>query len=309
MADISRLPTLHYLRTTFTPTEYQDVIAYVRKYDRYLTYLDDRVAQTYYERLPNYLIARCPLCSASHTARLDTHSLQRWFIDANKYNGVFGPIDPEKLLIWNYEPDQRAMQFNNIFNVRKYQDVGCRHFFAVQTFINFHGTIPTEVEHFTNQVGDVPYVMPMWLPDEMASVAVMHSLPICRIEHNAFVPRYALYLITYYADDGPTVLDRRVAEERLNASEDREYDPLILYPTGSAAYDLRSWVDRGKLCWLDPTMPELTLQTKPSAAFPYAEIAGFKRKFEYVRTPQRNHRAQWNVVLWEGEEGLIYSPP
>ncbi len=191
----------------------------------------------------------------------------------------------------------------------KYQDVGCRHFFAVQTFINLHGTIPIEVEHFTNQAGDVPYVIPIWLPDDVVSVAVMHSLPICRIEQNAFVPRYALYFITYYASDGPTILDHRLAEERRHGLQDHEYSPIVLYPTGPVAYNLRSWADRRKLFWLDPKTPSLRLQAKPYAVFPYAEITGFKSEFEYVRTPSRNHHALWNKVLWEGEEGLIYSPP
>jgi hypothetical protein len=41
------------------------------------------------------------------------------------------------------------------------------------------------------------------------------------------------------------------------------------------AYDLRYWVQRGKLKWLDLSSPDLPLKSGPAEDFPYIEFHDF----------------------------------
>jgi hypothetical protein len=225
--------------------------------------------ERYWRSLPTYLLARCPLCEGTYTAALDTYSLTHWLYASNG-KGVFRET---------------------------YQDVGCSHFVAVQHFINLNGVAPTEVSYLEFR-SEVPYVLPIFLPYDMESYAVMHALPICRVEDGRFVPRYSLYVITYYSADPASLNARRLTgafEDHYMATPTPRYADLPLWrnlPAGveppkyrsgyiDTWFDLPAWVKGGKLLWLDANDPALPLRAGPVEAFPYADITGRKSEHSY----------------------------
>jgi len=252
----------HLLKIELTPAEYETIAPSRGK-------RASSAGEHYWHGLPTYLLARCPLCDGIYTATLDTYSLAHWLYASNG-KGIF-----------------REM----------YQDVGCPHFVAVQHFINLNSVTPTEVSYIDLR-SEVPYVLPVFLPDDVKSSAVMHALPICRVEQGRFVPRYSLYVITYYSTD-PALLDARrlsgAFEDHYMATATYRYADLPLWrnlPAGVEPpflrsgyidfwFDLPAWAKGGKLLWLDASDPVLPLQTKPVEAFPYANITGRKDEHRY----------------------------
>jgi len=84
-----------------------------------------------------------------------TYSLNSWYIRIVGHGGKFGSEDEEPR--------------------------GCQHFNRVQSFVNLEGFVPVEVQSYET-ILHVPFVMPFYLPDDVPSIAVIHSLPVCRIE-------------------------------------------------------------------------------------------------------------------------------
>ena len=107
--------------------------------------------------LPRYLISRCPFCAATRAAQVDTYSLKSWYIRTVGHGGSFGA-----------EAEPR----------------GCQHFNRVQKFFNLEGVVPVEGQTYES-ILHIPFVMPFYLPDDVPAIAVIHSLPVCRIEDEA----------------------------------------------------------------------------------------------------------------------------
>jgi hypothetical protein len=142
--------------------------------------------------------------------------------------------------------------------------------------------VPQEIRSYRSEL-DVPFVMPPFVAKQQAA-AVIHSLPICRIEAETFVPRYSAFFLVYYADDPAAIRTQRATQNLADGANDPEYYPSATFTNSEAsayadAYDLNVWVERQKVYWLDPTTPDLVLQTGPSERFPYADIAGYRRPF------------------------------
>lgn len=262
-----------------------------------------RKEETNWSQIPDYVIARCPLCSQPYTGQLDTHSLAGW----------------------RNTPAWEKSVYNS-----DHQSIGCKHFVAVQTFLHLNGHVPVELGGFTSFY-DVPFVMPTFLPEHLVAYAVIHCLPICRIEDESgqallltlyrtdptllgrfklwlqgpapppplmrdveawtlppeeadfrFVPRYNVYMVTYYAEKPERVRDERREEHAPKAASDPEYWGSWLYTYDEAnarpeSYDLPHWVEKGKFLWLDASQPDLPLRSGPPEAFPYYPIEGFRR--------------------------------
>jgi hypothetical protein len=215
----------HLLQIELSPAEYQ---------------MFPPLQEIYYQNLPNYVIAHCPLCGATCSARRDTYSLRYWY---KPCHGQFISGEYAK-------------------------EISCSHFVAMHHFINLNGVMPTEL-HYTELGCEVPYVIPVFLPDDIESYAVMHALPICRVEDGQFVPRYSVYMITYYSKEPSTLIERRW---KISSSE----CILIGGLRRRSSWKLTRWVQSGKLQWLDPEVPDLPLRTGPVEAFPYVNIQGRK---------------------------------
>jgi hypothetical protein len=240
-----------HLQLALSPLEYAALYMAVRKqYHLPPTRLPyDDEAPHFWEQIPKYLIARCPLCGGAYTERLDTYSLDGW---------VTGGTD-------------------DVFSGGEQQH-HCGHFAAVQTFIHLNDVVPTG---YFSGGSEVPYVMPIFLPDDPVSYAVIHSLPICRVEAGVFVPRYLLFMVTYFSQNPQALYDRRW----------QDWEPGIdrlplMYTWMKArgieeAWDLPKWVAEGKLYWLDLDRDNLPLRSGPVEKFPYGNIEGLRREFIY----------------------------
>jgi hypothetical protein len=227
--------------------------------DEYLAVIDDLGDEASYAQygamMPAYKVAGCPLCQAELFARLDTYSLRAWItLDIGGFNpAVVAP---------------------------------CAHFVTTQYFINLNNYLPTDQDYFDNQF-EVPYVVPHLLKDtrwkpspesdylEQHPKAVMHALPMCRIEDRKFVSRYTLFTMVYFAEYRDPLRAEYIRRSNLLAvvvppadeHERREWE------------DLDSWVKAGKLYWLD-VKNNLRLQSNPRA-FPYGKIQGYRQQVIY----------------------------
>ncbi|MDQ2805324.1 MAG: hypothetical protein M3Z04_00160 [Chloroflexota bacterium] len=129
-----------------------------------------------------------------------------------------------------------------------------------------------------------------YLPADIRSYVVLHALPICRIEHDRFVPRYTAFTLSYFSTNKAAVLARHDASEAHRAIGDPDYyaaatfEPPAATPTPASAplYDLAAWADTGRLGWLDYTDPTLPLRIGRGADLPalYRTMVG--RRDPYV---------------------------
>jgi hypothetical protein len=200
----------------------------------------------YWNNIPEYLISRCPLCGGTYCAQLDTYSLQYWV-----------------------RPEHGESVFAGFV-----QTIECDHFVRAHHFINLNGLKPAELKEQKTFGCEVPYVHPFWLTDDIPSFGVIHALPICRPEGERFMPRYSLYIITYYSENPAEMLERR-----WNAA--KAWGALLTprnFPNQAEIFNLVRWVKARKLQWLDPRDTGLPLRNKPAGAFPYANVQGVKQQ-------------------------------
>jgi len=240
------------LQVTFTPLEYRQIVTASSKMNLFSAH---RAGASYWSRLPRYLISRCPICAIPYTVLLDTHSLVngQWYVDPGGWES-FG-------------------QNNQVHR--------CHHFVAEEVFVSLNGFVPNDLEYYINKL-DVPFVMPPFFEGE--ATAVIHSVPICHIEQDVFVPRYTAFIIVYYAPDPALCRNRRKDSNLAEGANDLEYYPSAMFTSGEAsryseAYNLELWVIRQKLYWLDTNTPDLALRTGELNGFPYANIQGYRRPF------------------------------
>ena len=250
--------TKRLLQATFSPQSYRLILAKYQRGQIVTCFSADLAGPEYWSVLPTYLVARCPFCASTYTSAIDTHSLTGWAPHPEDYRSVYDD---------------------------GHQQIGCDHFVGVQTFVNLLGQMPVELSYYSSHL-DVPFVTPTLIPFDLPTVAVMHSLPICRIERDEFMPRYVVYMITYYALEPLALRVRRRAENEATVANDATFHPTLLYTNNEAAahpetFDLARWVSHNKLKWLDLSSPELLLKDGPAYDFPYTNIEGYRRHFVY----------------------------
>lgn len=250
--------TRRLLQVTFSPESYRLILAKHQRGQIVTRFSADLAGPDYWSVLPTYLIARCPFCASTYTSTIDTHSLTGWAPHPEDYRSVYNS---------------------------EHQQIGCVHFVGVQTFVNLLGQKPVELDYYSSHL-DVPFVTPTLLPYNLPAVAVMHSLPICRIEREKFVPRYIAYTITYYALEPLILRVRRRTENEATVANNPTFHPTLLYTNSEATahpetFDLAQWVSHNKLRWLDISSPDLLLKSGPANDFPYTNIEGYRRHFIY----------------------------
>lgn len=261
-ADISKL-----LQIKFEVEEYRKLI------EQFGENLLRAGTTDYLNRLPQYLIASCPFCHVPYIASFDTHSLMP---------NMFYPTNFRSL----FRDDAKEHK--------------CRHFVAVARFINLNGELPQEYARWHNSLGDVPVVVPILIKEDYEA-AVIHSLPICRVEKDDFVPRYVVYITTYYSTSVDKTIKARRAE--LASLPNIDNDILTLLDGSFAAReepivkDLAHWVRIKKLYWLDLQTNEL--KTGALNNFPYDSIDGVGKSYHYIR----KSRLPWNS--WRYPNGYI----
>lgn len=218
----------------------------------YIPYQDNENTRKVWQHFPRYILARCPLCGAAFTEQINTY-------DVNDVELILGAYTSHSFK----------------------HHVSCEHFVAEQGFIHLDGVIPHETYRGHSEV---PYIMPMFLPDDPRSCAVMHCLPIYRAEGKAFVPRHLLFVVTYYSQSPQTLQQRR--DEVRFEPDMKPLPPMLTWIEArgnNAVWDLIRWVRAGKLWWLDLDRDDLPLRNSPAKEFPYANIKGIQKGFYYVR--------------------------
>ena len=195
--------------------------------------------------MPSYVIARCPFCSAKIIEKLDTYTIDEWK--------------------WFVTTVSRFVFHHDLVISH------CSHFALAQIFFNFHGNLD-EVRGSSIAGKTKPYVIAHLLESGRCQ-AVMHALPICRIENDRFIPSYTLFVMSYFSKHPKeTVRDvERFNQNWAAAAEATLYLPLQ-YGEPSWA-NLPQWVAAGQLYWVDGNDPELNIRTRDIEAFPYGNIA------------------------------------
>jgi hypothetical protein len=218
--------------------------------------------------IPKYTYAQCPICHTECTERIDTYSLAEW--------GYIPNSDLE----------------NTIGNARLYYDrdgyfgaYPCRHFLGVHVFLNLHGLLPREVKDLSIRTGEVPFVTPWLLARQIKAYAVLHALPVCRIEGSEFVPSYTLFCLTYFSEDRDGLRGLIYEDQSKDSPNDPEdYGSLVAFPGDRAVprqYDLAYWAIRGWLGWLDITQSELPLRIGQGSQLPYIyrDVQGARHEY------------------------------
>jgi hypothetical protein len=183
------------------------------------------------------LLARCPICGGTVREAVDTYSL----------NG----------LGWrNRQPDGYGWRSGGFYKA------DCAHVQIVAYGINLNGLLPDDVTQWVGIGSERPYVMAPLLELE-DTCAVIHALPVRRAGERSS-GYYTLVFTTYFTAN---VAAFRAATRSFH----REYTLLV---PGLGDYELRPWVARGKLFWLDAGDPLLPLRQKPPGAFPYGHMQG-----------------------------------
>ena len=92
---------------------------------------------------------------------------------------------------------------------------------------------------------EVPMIQIHLLPSNIQSHVVMHALPVCRIENNRFIPKYTLYVLTYFSVSPKEVIAQYSASQAEKYDSDPEYYGALLFNTRDPiARDLASSVTR-----------------------------------------------------------------
>lgn len=216
--------------------------------------------------MPWYTHAVCPVCQTSHRAQLNTYTL-------------FG---------WGYNDDFSRVPYPLNNNEEPYpEQTSCPHYLGVDAFLNLHHN-PPSILNFHNDRGEIPYIIPWMVTHRLPGYAVIHALPICRIESGAFIPSYTVFMVAYFLQDRRTVW-----HEHWEAEVPKPYDPewypwltddTRTNPTHPDPYDLAAWAKQGTLGWLDYTQPTLPLHIGVGLTLPsiYAAIAGDKHSYQYL---------------------------
>ena len=128
---------------------------------------------------------------------------------------------------------------------------------------------------------EVPFVVGFLL-EQRTCRAVLHALPVCQIEQGRFVPRFSMFLMTYFSETPEAAYRELVAFASRSSGAEGYAGDFRLPPAGNDSWwNLRPWVEAGSLFWVEAHDPDLGLRTQASDAFPYGEISG-RRTCEFI---------------------------
>ncbi|MBE7553949.1 MAG: hypothetical protein HS126_23025 [Anaerolineales bacterium] len=209
-------------------------------------YQQSLLRQEYFHRLPVHLLAQCPYCGTHILQPVDTFSLMGFYPLLNVtelYRGPGWVSDPP---FWQH----------------------CRHFVVVTFSVNLNNLTPDDLPFWALRrkwlkMDSAPRVM-VWPLIAGQTSAVIHALPVGRLDEPELLHSYTIYFITYFADDQTNLYSEEMwvpADFRRPATDGVYYD-----------LDLIKWLEAGRLFWLNPDKFERTLMRGPVEVFPYANI-------------------------------------
>ncbi|MFL7793211.1 MAG: pentapeptide repeat-containing protein [Anaerolineae bacterium] len=214
----------------------------------------------YQSNLPVYVLARCPICGGRVSEPVDTFSLSGlgWWLSEPSGFGWLG---------------RRISQARNLDALMVQREGGpsyrseCGHARAVTYGVNLHGIIPDDVR-MTGYIvigSERPGVLRPFM-ERQGSHAVIHALPVGRLDDVVWQPRYTAYFVCYFTEDADAF------EESL-APQDW-YSDKFVWPYDQMDYDLVPWLDEGKLFWMGPEVEGHPLRQGPASEFPYGNVDG-----------------------------------
>jgi hypothetical protein len=106
-------------------------------------------------------------------------------------------------------------------------------------------------------------------------MVVLHSLPIGRFDDDEPQPRYTAYFMTYFFVSEEAFLEG-IKEWR------GDPDPTLVY-YDKIDFDLRPYIERKQLYWLDLDDPDLPLRNRPVEACPYLDLPGSRNPWRQIR--------------------------
>jgi hypothetical protein len=214
------------------------------------------VSDAHLERLPAYAIARCPYCQQAIVERVDTYTA-----------GVLAMGHGTAIL------GAGAI-------VRH-----CPHFAFSHVFYHFYGLPSSDALHGQTFPPEVPFVVGDLLKRRTCQ-AVIHALPVCRIENDEFVPRFNMFPVVYFSRNPAEAYKAMIRIASIYPGAEGYATDFRLPPENAAEgwWNLRPWVDAGQLHWLDPHDPEFALRTSDAGSFPYGEIDGRRTMKVFGRT-------------------------
>lgn len=197
------------------------------------------------DRLPAYTIAQCPFCQDANIETVNTYTVED--------HGTGASVFVSSAALYH-----------------------CPHFAFVHNFYHFHGLKPTDALRGTWFRPEVPFVVGFLLKRRNCK-AVIHALPVCQIENNEFVPRFTMFLATYFSTQPEATYRELVGwASTFPGAEGYATDFRMPSDKDENWWDLNYWVKRDSLYWVDANDPELPIRTHDPDAFPYGNIAGRK---------------------------------
>ncbi len=211
--------------------------------------LDEQFEQwriEYLNRLPSHLIASCPYCSTS----------------------ILQPVDNFSLI--GFHPLLNLADFyhgNEMLDIPLSTRHSCKHVITTAITVSLNNLKPNDLPQWAINrkwlyMSSSPRVM-VWPLVARRTSAVIHSLPIGRLDDPEPIHRYSIYFITYFMDDISNLMTKEMwvaTDLGAPATEGVKYD-----------HDLRKWVEAGRLYWLDSNNP-FRLVKSPVDEFPYYDV-------------------------------------
>ncbi|MFP4101476.1 hypothetical protein [Coleofasciculus sp.] len=165
-----------------------------------------------------------------------------------------------------------------------YDTRGCPHLFCLDGALHLNGHQPPYIEYRApnanlypnriNMAAEVPFIKPRVL-NLPTMVAVIHSLLV--------EERYTAYWTAYFTQEKPPPEDFCIGFARVRHVEvitNRVEDWHIhKVRHDQQEYDLREWIEQGKVFWIDPHDKENLLVQGKVADFPYHNIPGRRHPY------------------------------
>ena len=232
--------------------------------------------QGYWQRLPIHLVAQCPYCGSYVLQPIDSFSFMGFYHRLDIRNLYYG-----RDWMSGHPPRQR-----------------CQHALLAMVSVNLNGLLPNDLPQWALRVkwggggrefDAAPYVM-VWPLIARRTSAVVHALPIGRLDDPEPIHRYTAYFVTYFVGD----------ESNLYTNEMWVPNDLGEPATGGVQIDtdLLKWVRAGRLYWMDPEDTS-RLVKGPAEEFPYANIQP-QGWYEFTEGGQVDGPRPYASV-WEGK--------
>jgi hypothetical protein len=204
------------------------------------------LVESYLHRLPVQRLAQCPYCETDILQPVDVFSLM----------GLHGDLSANRVF-FDLGGWQKPTPFKQT----------CPHAVCATVSVNLNGYTPDDLAPWLmgsaiQFIDSSPQVM-IWPLIARYTSAVMHALPVGRLDEKELTHRYTMYVAAYFAEEGT------------NLFTDEMWAPNDLGGPATRGVwrdnDLLKWARAGRLSWMDPG--DVTRLVKgPAADFPYGNI-------------------------------------